>query len=374
MIFLTGSTGYIGSYLAAGLLEKTTESLALLVRASDQEEAKRRLWKSLQLHMDFTTFWGFLTSRISIFCGDLTKQFFGLKEARYKELVLATNSVIHCAASLNRRSAKSCFNVNLRGTLEVIELAQRADRDHGVRRFSDISTVAVSGKRQDDLVAETSMIEWDRSDYDPYARTKKFTEHMIHRLLPNVETTVFRPSTVLGDSTKQGTTQFDMVRAFVWLAYMPILPLASHWRMDIVPVNYVADAVIAVHQAAKDPHGSYNLSSGEKSLTYGEILRSLRESGFKFPHIFAPRLSRPFKRALDQLMKTPRRWKIAPGAAMMRVFMPYLAYNTVFDNQNIVEKLDREPTPFSDYAYGLLQFAQKNHFRYPYKPWPKMVD
>ena len=34
-IFLTGATGYIGSYLAAGLLEGHGESLNLLVRAAD---------------------------------------------------------------------------------------------------------------------------------------------------------------------------------------------------------------------------------------------------------------------------------------------------------------------------------------------------
>ena len=41
-IFLTGATGYIGSYLAAGLLQRYGESLHLLVRAENQEEAQRR--------------------------------------------------------------------------------------------------------------------------------------------------------------------------------------------------------------------------------------------------------------------------------------------------------------------------------------------
>jgi thioester reductase-like protein len=55
-IFLTGGTGYIGSYLAAGLLEQHGESLNLLVRAEDAQEAQRRLWHSLQLHFDFPRF------------------------------------------------------------------------------------------------------------------------------------------------------------------------------------------------------------------------------------------------------------------------------------------------------------------------------
>ena len=48
--FLTGATGYIGSYLAAGLSEGRGESLNLLVRAKTQREAEQRLWQSLQLH------------------------------------------------------------------------------------------------------------------------------------------------------------------------------------------------------------------------------------------------------------------------------------------------------------------------------------
>jgi thioester reductase-like protein len=50
-IFLTGSTGYLGSYLAAGLFRGHRDYLNLLVRAKTQQEAQR-LWQSLQLHMD----------------------------------------------------------------------------------------------------------------------------------------------------------------------------------------------------------------------------------------------------------------------------------------------------------------------------------
>lgn len=43
---------------------------------------------------------------------------------------------------------------------------------------------------------------------------------MIRQLLPEVPLTIFRPSIVLGDSRRAETTQFDMVKAFVfWLDY-----------------------------------------------------------------------------------------------------------------------------------------------------------
>jgi fengycin family lipopeptide synthetase D len=116
-IFLTGSTGYIGAHVAANLLNDHGASLNLLVRAGDPHEAEDRLWHALQLHFDFKLFYEYLQTRIRVFRGDLTSERFGLSTDDYDRLVHTTDSIIHCAASLNRKSEKSCMNVNLRGTL-----------------------------------------------------------------------------------------------------------------------------------------------------------------------------------------------------------------------------------------------------------------
>src|SRR5260370_16893916 len=55
-IFVTGSTGYLGSYLAAGLLTDHREKLNLLIRAKTEQEARERLWTSLHLHFEFPEF------------------------------------------------------------------------------------------------------------------------------------------------------------------------------------------------------------------------------------------------------------------------------------------------------------------------------
>src|SRR5438045_8829596 len=114
-----------------------------------------------------------LYTSICSFFSYLTKDHLGLSDDDYRALVETTDSLIHCAASLNRKSEKQCMNVNLRGTLEVIQLARRAQDRHGLRRFSHVSTVAVAGTRQDEIVQEDSAIDWDRSDYDPYARSEE---------------------------------------------------------------------------------------------------------------------------------------------------------------------------------------------------------
>jgi thioester reductase-like protein len=369
-IFLTGSTGYLGSYLVSMLMAEYNAQLTLLVRAEDEDAAEKRLWKSLQLHMEFPEFIERVRSQVRIVTGDLTSPRFGLNEADYTQLVEETESIIHCAASLNRKSAKACFNVNLRGTLEMVKLAQAAHAHHGLRRFSDISTVAVAGHRSNEVVTEANSVEWARSDYDPYARTKKFCEHMVHELLPDVDVRVFRPSIILGDSRFPETTQFDMVRAFVWLAQLPVLPFDGTWRADIVPANYVARGVVNVHMKENPLYDTYHLSSGEDSLSYRKIVDALDGKRVKF----LPRLEGSFTGLVDRLSNTPRGWGMAPAASLMKVFIPYLTFNTVFDNQRIVEELGGKPAPFSEYANGLRNFARNGKFTYAYKPWPESTE
>src|SRR5689334_12751758 len=86
-IFLTGSTGYLGSYLVAGLLRSYRDPLNLLVRAKNHQEARERLWQSLQLHMDFPEFSERVSSCTRVFLGDLTNQQFGLPDDEYHALV-----------------------------------------------------------------------------------------------------------------------------------------------------------------------------------------------------------------------------------------------------------------------------------------------
>jgi thioester reductase-like protein len=368
-IFVTGSTGYLGSYLAAGLLRDYRDTLNLLVRAKSPQEARERLWKSLQLHLEFPEFSEYLNSRIRIFTGDLTDNRFGLSDDSYHDLVDTTESIIHCAASLNRKSERQCLNVNLRGALEVIQLARQAQNRNGLRRYSHVSTVAVAGRRQNEIVTEDASIDWARSDYDPYARTKKFGEHMVHQLLPDVPTTIFRPAIVLGDSRWPQTTQFDMAQAFDVLAKLPVLPLRPNDRIDIVPANYVGKAIVTIHQKDNPAHTIYHLSSGTGSQTFRELTDALAAAGKTSNPTYLPSLGGPFSGTVNWLSR--RGGSTGYGASLLKVFWPYLNWNTVFDNSRVIAELGGEaPAKFSTYAYPLLKFSRENKFRYPAKSWP----
>jgi len=366
-IFVTGSTGYLGGYVCTRLLQQAPEArLALLVRGRDREHAVSKLWKGWQLHLDADAFRAAL-DRVDIHLGDLHAPNLGLSDATWSDLASDTDSILHIAASLNRKSERSCLNTNLRGALSVIRLGRAMADGGGLRRFSFVSTAAVAGERWREVVPEDQSIRWDHRQYDPYARTKAFGEHMLRELLPDVSTIVFRPSTVLGDARFPDTTQWDMVRAYVFFAELPVLPWGPDIRQDIVNADYVGDAITHVHLAPSPRWHTYHLSAGTGSRSSKEIVSALAGATGKPGPRFSRRLQGPFDgtvRALEMMGPGATTQRMA---ALLRVFLPYITNDTVFDNGRIIAELGRAPTPFTTYAPALLRYAKEHDFRYPYR-------
>lgn len=364
MIFMTGATGYLGGYTLIELLERTDAPIAVLVRARDEAAAKAKLWKGLQLHVDrdgFEALW----PRLVVMKGDLHTDGLGLSEADRTELLTRCDSVLHIAASLNRKSAKACLNTNLRGTLSVIELARAIADAKGLRRYSHVSTVAVAGHRDREVVEEHLAIDWDRSDYDPYGRTKKFCEHMAHRLLPDVQRTIFRPSIVMGDTRHPRTTQFDMVRATCLMADLPAVPLRPTDRVDIVPADWVGRAIAVIHLKDEPAHSTYHLSAGRGACTASDIGDALRAAVGRAPRMIGS-LAKPYDWAFRAMNRLPRGNPVQITGALMKVFMPYITYDTVFANERAVAEVGEAPTSFAIYGPALYRWAKANDFRYPY--------
>jgi hypothetical protein len=55
---------------------------------------------------------------------------------------------------------------------------------------------------------------------------------------------------------------------------------------------------------------------------------------------------------------------------LLKVFLPYLLWNTVFDNRRVTGELGSQPVPFSQYSYPLFEFSRQTQFTYPYRSWP----
>ena len=367
-LFVTGGTGYLGSYVITELLARSDARLVLLTRAADRGEAVQKMWRALQLHMDADRFFAAL-ERIDFVPGDLEQPGLGIAPSDRARITRECDSVLHIAASLNRKSAKACFNANLRGTLSVIGLTRDiAEAQGGLRRFTEVSTTAVAGKREHQIVREDEAIDWSLSDYDPYARTKKFGEHMVHELLPDVPKLVLRPPTVMGDSRFRETTQFDMIRIVCFMLDAPAVPCHPDTRLDFVPANFVGECIARLHLLDAPEHEIYHLSAGAGAATIREVERAFRDAGIKTP-ILAPRLYGAFDRISDALASGPR-GQVSLVASLIKVFLPYFTNDVVFDNTRVTNELGIRPAPYTDYCVDLYRWAKSVRFQYPYAPLP----
>ncbi len=368
-VFMTGGTGFIGSYVVNHLIRERDERIALLVRAKGRQDAERKLWRGLQLHMDAERFWDAL-SRIDFVYGDLTASRLGMDDAGWDRVTRTAGSILHIAASLNRKSAKDCLNVNLRGTLGVVKLAQAVAARNGLRRFSEVSTTAIAGRRAHETLGEDEMIEWDRSDYDPYARTKKFGEHMVRELLPDVSHLFFRPSSVLGDSRRPATTQFDMTRMCM-LSELPVIPISPAARLDVVNADWVGKAIAILHTKDRPAHDTYNLSSGVASKTVTEITHTLARFEGKRPPVIRGDLEKPFERLIELANTVPGKNAFTLLASLLQVFWPYLTFDTVFRNDRAVAEVGEAPVAFTEYCGPLYRWVKSVGWKYPYRELPE---
>jgi nucleoside-diphosphate-sugar epimerase len=372
-IFITGATGYLGSYATEWLLRNTDHDLALLVRAADYDAGVERLWRALQLHMRADEFHRHL-DRICFICGDLSQPNLGISPADYDWLVSNAESVLHAAAALNFRSERACTNHNLRGTLSVVKLARAIQEDHSLRKFTLVSTVAVAGDRPGEVVFEDEPLDWSRADFNPYTRTKKFCEHMVRELLPDVPCLHLRPSSVIGDSRFPETTQFDMIRAVCALSELSVLPFEPDVRLDVVNADWVGPAIAELHVREDLARDTYHLSAGTESRTVGEIAEALSSSLGKRVPIFAGRLTRPFEWASQGLARLPRPGRLQRLGALLSVFIPYVASDIVYDNARAVADLAASPVPFTSYGADVYRYAKSVNFEFPYRALPEVLD
>ena len=74
------------------------------------------------------------------------------------------------------------------------------------------------------------------------------------------------------------------------------------------------------------------------------------------------------------LLAKERTTSLGQLARLLEVFLPYLLWNTVFNNNRIVQETGLSPARFTDYCHPLYEFATKNHFKYPYQDLPAAIE
>ena len=206
--------------------------------------------------------------------GELTLPGLGLARRDEHRLRREVTSVIHCAASVSWDLPLSqAREINVVGTRRVLELAEEIQRCGRLDRLVHVSTAYVAGRHHGSF-AETDLIVGQRFR-NTYEQTKAEGELVVRRFADRLPIAVVRPSIVVGESDSGWTPAFNVIywplRAFArgLLRELPALPES---RVDIVPVDYVADAIVHALYAGAATPGVLLATAGHDALTAESLI------------------------------------------------------------------------------------------------------
>ena len=236
---VTGGTGFIGRRVVSRLLNTYPDAeVWVLVRRPSLSRFER-----------LADEWG---ERAKPLVGELTEPRLGLTEQAVAELG-DVDHVVHCAAIYDITAAEPEQRAaNVEGTRAVIKLAGRLDAT-----LHHVSSIAVAG----DFHGEYTEDDFDIGQQlpTPYHQTKFEAESLV-RSTPGLRYRIYRPAVVVGDSRTGEMDKSDGPYYFFGvLAKLAVLPrltpimLPDTARTNIVPVDYVADALVALLHADGSP-------------------------------------------------------------------------------------------------------------------------
>jgi long-chain acyl-CoA synthetase len=356
-VLLTGATGFVGMELLARFLERTERCVYALVRAADGGEAAVRLERTLVCLFGADHPY---RERVVAVPGDITHPALGLR-GRLDDLAERVSEVVHAAAAVSFEMGLSdALEINVEGTLRVLEFAERCQARGGLRRFSYISTAYVAGEHsgcfsEDDL-------DVGQRFRNPYEQSKFEAECLLAGWWERLPLTVLRPSIIVGERDSGWTASFNVLywplRAFARGSYVA-LPASRHAPVDVVPVDYVADAIFALSRAPEAEGATFHLTAGAGASSVGEIVE-LAAGFFARP---APRLIDPslYRRVVHPLLvrATPDE-RSRRALARSEVFFPYFAMRVAFDDRRsrvALRAAGISPTPLRTYFQRLVEFA-----------------
>jgi thioester reductase-like protein len=243
-VFLTGATGTIGSALVPRLLAEPGTSVQLLLRARDEADLRQRM-------TDMQAYWGIglgdaRAQRIGVLRGDITQPLFGLGADAHARLAAECTHIIHCAASVNLlMPVEQARATAVVPTRSVLALARLGARTGTLRKIDFVSTVGVWG-RSPGTMPERRLPEVTEF-HNTYEAAKAEAERVIWAEAEGLPVTVHRPSMVVGEA---GTGRVIHFQIFYHLCEFlsgartyGVMPYLGPTRLDIVPVDWVADAI-----------------------------------------------------------------------------------------------------------------------------------
>ncbi|KAL4936811.1 hypothetical protein BDV06DRAFT_227541 [Aspergillus oleicola] len=263
-VFLTGATGFIGSFMLMELLaDSQVKSVACLVRAKDSVSALSRVKEALGRY-------GLVPStdqeaKIMPIAGELIHEDLSLGQDHYQHWANWASVVFHLAAHINFVQPYSSHrDVNVLGTLNMIRFSQRG-RPKALHYTSSISAYGPTGL----ATGARSLLEDERPKahqkalkYDTgYAQSQFAAESILWNAIDRgFPIAIHRLGAVSGHSgtgvTNLGDFVSRVVSACIRIGVYPVLP---RHREDIVPVDFVVSSMLHISKDAQNLGRAFNL-------------------------------------------------------------------------------------------------------------------
>ncbi|WP_392534212.1 amino acid adenylation domain-containing protein [Nostoc sp. C117] len=261
-IFLTGATGFVGTYLLYELLQRTNADIYCLVRAANPDEGKKRLQTQLEAYLlweeDFSC-------RIISVLGDLSQPYLGVTAAEFENLAKCIDVIYHNGALVNFIYPYSTLKAaNVTGTEEVLRLASQI-KVKPVHFISTLSVFDLSKSSQLQVISESDPLNDSQGLIGGYAQSKWVAEKLImiarERGLP---VCIYRLGHVAGHSkTGIGNTSdwlSIMIKGCIQLRMFPELER----MIEMIPVDYVSKAIIAISQAKSSLGKAFHITNPDQ--------------------------------------------------------------------------------------------------------------
>lgn len=351
-VFLTGFPGFLGSQLVERLLARypaDTLVNCLVQRAYfGQAEAKKAAIESK------SPVW---RDRVCLVEGDIAKPDLGLGEG-CAAMARDATEIYHLAAVYDLGVKRDlAVRVNIDGTRNMLAFAATAGR--GLKRFQYVSTCYVSGSYRGEFT-ERDLIKGQRFN-NHYEETKYLAEVDVQRrMFDGLPCTIYRPSVVAGDSRTGETQKFDgpyyllgLMRKLPAVAFVPVLGDARQVEFNIVPRNYVVDALAYLSAAEKSLGKVYHLCDPHPP-TVNELIdivgRAVGRRVIRFP------ATESLARGALDVIGPLRKWTgIEPRA------VHYFEHPTRYRCEQTLEDLDGSGIwcpPFASYVDRLAAFMK----------------
>jgi thioester reductase-like protein len=358
-LLLTGATGFLGTELLARYLERTDRTVYALVRARDDEEAQARLRAAVGRVVDAP---GRFDHRLLAIRGDVAQPGLGIPRSRRLALAESVTEIVHSAASVSfTLPLAEAREINVEGTRRILELADLCMAHGSLRRVAYVSTAYVAGDATGTFGEDDHDV--GQGFRNTYERTKWEAERLVRAHAERLPVQIFRPSIVVGEQETGWTAAFNVIygplRAFAQGASVPVIPGRRSAPVDVVPVDYVADAIFALSARADGAGRTYSLAAGPQASSVGELVE-LSAQAFERsrPLIVPPAL---YGRTVHPLALRRARGARQAWLRQAPVFFPYFALRVRHDTSRAREALAADglgPPPLATYFERLVDFAE----------------